>query len=128
MNQAPGLKTALPNLALSLRIQFMTGITLSLLVLLFGPVAAYSSLLGSLAVFLPGLVFTVLVVRKMGGDTSAFLGMAALAEFAKLALTGILCALVFVFVKPLAAEFFFLGMIAVLIASWIGLALAFRGQ
>jgi len=128
MNQAPGLKTALPNLALSLRIQFMSGITLSFLVLLFGPVAAYSSLLGSLAVFLPGLVFTVLVARKLGGDTSAFLGMAALAEFAKLALTGILCALVFVFVKPLAAGFFFLGMIAVLIASWIGLALAFRGQ
>jgi preprotein translocase subunit Sss1 len=29
-------------------------------------------------------------------------------------------------VKPLAAGFFFLGMIGVLIANWIGLALTFR--
>ena len=81
---------------------------------------------GSLAVFLPGLVFTILVLRKIGGDSADFLRTAMLAEFGKLALTGVLCAVVFIYVKPLAAGFFFLGMIGVLIANWIGLALSFQ--
>jgi F0F1-type ATP synthase assembly protein I len=127
-----GVKTAppqpAPNLALGLRIQSLTGISLSGLALLLGPVPAYSVLAGSLAIYLPGLLFTLLVGRRLGGDSSKFLQTVALAEFAKLALTGVLCAVVFVFVKPLAAGFFFLGMIGVLIASWIGLAAAFRGQ
>jgi F0F1-type ATP synthase assembly protein I len=126
VNSAP-LQSA-PNLALSLRIQSVAGAVLALLALFVSPVAAYSSLFGSLAVYLPGLVFTVLVARRMGGDSETFLRAAALGEFAKLALTGVLCAVVFVFVKPLAAGFFFLGMIGVLIASWVGLALAFREQ
>ena len=99
---------------------------LALLSYLAGPVAAYSSLFGSLSVFLPGLVFTILVLRKIGGDSAAFLRTAMLAEFGKLALTGVLCAVVFIYVKPLAAGFFFLGMIGVLIANWIGLALNFQ--
>ena len=122
------MKTTPPNLALGLRLQSLTGIVLALVLLLLGPVAAYSSLFGSLAVFLPGLVFTALVMRKMGGDSATFLGTAAFAEFGKLALTAIICALIFIFVKPLAAGFFFVGMIAALVVSWIGLALAFRGQ
>jgi F0F1-type ATP synthase assembly protein I len=117
-----------PDLARSLRIQSLTGILLALLLILVSPVAAYSSLFGSLAVFLPGLMFTLLVMRKMGGDSAAFLGTAALAEFGKLALTALLCALVFIFIKPLAAGFFFLGMMTGLVAGWVGLALAFRGQ
>jgi F0F1-type ATP synthase assembly protein I len=110
----------------SLRIQSLTALVLASLSYLAGPVAAYSSLFGSLAVYLPGLVFTILVVRKIGGDSVAFLRTAMLAEFAKLALTGVLCAVVFIYVKPLAAGFFFLGMIGVLIANWIGLALTFQ--
>ena len=88
--------------------------------------AAYSSLFGSLAVYIPGLLFTVLVIRKLGGDSVVFLRTAALAEVGKLVLTGILCAVVFIWVKPLAAGFFFLGMIGVLIANWIGLALTIQ--
>lgn len=126
-----GVKTTppqvVPNLALSLRIQSLTGISLAVLALLAGPVAAYSTLAGCLVVYLPGVVFTVLAARRMGGDTAAFLRTVALAEFVKLALVGVLCAVVFVFVKPLAAGFFFIGMIGVLIASWVGLGLAFRG-
>jgi len=110
----------------SLRIQSLTAMVLALLSYLAGPVAAYSSLFGSLAVFLPGLVFTILVLGKIGGDSAAFLRTAMLAEFGKLALTGVLCAVVFIYVKPLAAGFFFLGMIGVLIANWIGLALSFQ--
>ena len=110
----------------SLRIQSLTALVLASLSYLAGPVAAYSSLFGSLAVYLPGLVFTILVVRKIGSDSAAFLRTAMLAEFGKLALTGVLCAVVFIYVQPLAAGFFFLGMIGVLIANWIGLALTFQ--
>jgi len=94
--------------------------------LLLGPVAAYSSMCGSLAVYLPGLLFTLVVARRIGSDSINFLGAAALAEFGKLLLTGVLCALVFVWVKPLAPMWFFAGMLAVLITSWIGLARAIR--
>lgn len=110
----------------SLRIQSLVAFALVLLSLPAGPVAAYSSLFGSLAVYLPGLAFAVVVLRKLGGDSAAFLRTAALAEFGKLALTGALCAVVFIFVKPLAPGFFFLGMIGVMVAGWFGLALLFR--
>jgi F0F1-type ATP synthase assembly protein I len=99
---------------------------LVLLALLAGPVAAYSTLFGSLAVYVPGLVFTVLVMRKLGGESAAFLRTAVLSEFGKLILAGILCAVVFIWVKPLAAGFFFLGMIGMIAANWIGTALMFR--
>jgi F0F1-type ATP synthase assembly protein I len=111
---------------ISLRIQSLAAVTLALLSSLAGPVAAYSSFFGSLAAYLPGVMFTVLVVRKMGGDSVAFLRTAMIAEFGKLALTGVICAVVFIWVKPLAAGFFFLGMIGVMIAGWIGQALTFR--
>jgi F0F1-type ATP synthase assembly protein I len=107
---------------ISLRIQSLVAALLAVLSLLAGPVAAYSSLFGSLAAYLPSLGFTVLVMRKMGGDSAAFLRTAVLAEFGKLALTGLLCAVVFIWVKPLAAGFFFLGMIGVLVANWVSLA------
>jgi len=106
----------------SLRIQTLAAMVLASVSLLDSPVAAYSALFGSLSVYLPGLLFTVLVMRKMGSDSAVFLRTAMLAEFGKLALAGALCAVVFIYVKPLAAGFFFLGMIGVLIAGWIGLA------
>lgn len=112
---------------ISLRIQSLAAVTLAMLSLLAGPVEAYSSLFGSLAAYVPGLLFTVLVMRKLGGDSVDFLRTAVIAEFGKLALTGALCAAVFIWVKPLAAGFFFLGMIGVLIAGWIGLARAIPG-
>jgi ATP synthase protein I len=95
---------------------------LALLSLLAGPVAAYSSMFGSLAAFLPSLFYTVLVMRKLGGDSTAFLRTAVLGEFGKLVLTGVLCAAAFIWVKPLAAGFFFLGMIGVIVANWFGTA------
>ena len=128
MNQVPPVDSTGTNLAGSLRIQSLVLVLLAFALLLVSPVAAYSSLFGGLAAYVPGLIFTVLVVRKIGGDSAAFLGTAALAEFGKLALTGLLCAVVFIWVKPLAAGYFFLGMISVLIAGWAGLALAFQGR
>jgi len=110
----------------SLRIQTLAVLSLAMLSLLAGPVAAYSSLFGSLAAYLPGLGFSVLVMRKIGSDSAVFLRTAVLAEFGKLAMTGLLCAVVFIWVKPLAAGFFFLGMIGVMVANGIGLARTFR--
>ena len=118
--------SVLKGISKGLRIQTLVALALVLLSLPAGPVAAYSSLLGSLAVYIPGLMFAIVVARKLGGDSAVFLRTAALAEFGKLALTGALCAAVFIVVKPLAPGFFFLGMIGVLVAGWIGLALLFR--
>lgn len=110
----------------SLRIQSLAAVVLASLSYLAGPVAAYSSLFGSLAAYMPSLLFTILVMRKIGSDSADFLRTVAVAEFGKLFLTGLLCAVVFIWVKPLAAGFFFLGMIGVLAANWVGLALTFR--
>ncbi len=94
---------------ISLRIQSLAALALALLSLMAGPVAAYSSLFGSLAAFVPSLLFTVIVMRKVGGDSAAFLGTAVLAEFGKLVLTGLLCAAVFIWVKPLGGGVFLPG-------------------
>ena len=105
MNQQPTYAaTTARALVVALRVQTWVAIALALGLLLLGPVAAYSSLCGSLVVYLPGLLFTLLVARKMGADSASFLGTAAVAEFGKLLLTGVLCALVFVWVKPLAPQ------------------------
>jgi hypothetical protein len=85
----------------------VTALLLALLSLLAGPVPA--------SAFLPSLFFTILVMGKLGGDSGAFLRTAVLAEFGKLFLTGLLCAAAFIWVKPLAAGFFFLGMIGVIV-------------
>ncbi len=128
MNQVPPLNSTGINLARSLGIQTLVMVLLAFALLLVSPVAAWSALFGGLVVYVPGLIFNVLVVRKIGGDSAAFLGAAALAEFGKLALTGLLCAVVFIWVKPLGAGYFFLGMISVLIAGRVGLALVFQGR
>ena len=106
----------------SLRVQSLAALALVLVSLPAGPVAAYSSLFGSLVVYIPGLLFTVAVMRKVGSDSAVFLRTAALAEFGKLGLVAVLCAVVVIWVKPLAAGFFFLGMIGVMVAGWFGLA------
>lgn len=108
------------------RLQALVAIALALLLLPVGRVAAYSSLCGGLAVFVPNLVFTLFVARRMGRDSPAFLRAAAVAEFGKLLLTGLLCAAAFIWLKPLSAGAFFAGMLAVLVAGWIGLGRAFR--
>jgi len=112
--------------AVTLRAQTLVAVVLALVLLPVGPVAAYSSICGSLSVYLPGLLFMLLVTRKIGADSTAFLRTAALAEFGKLVLTGALCAMVFIWVKPLAPMGFFAGMLAVLATGWIGLARSAR--
>ncbi|MEJ2383134.1 MAG: ATP synthase subunit I [Xanthomonadales bacterium] len=111
---------------LNFRVQSAVAALLVLTSLLAGPVAAYSALLGSLAAFVPGAIFSALVMRRLGGDSAAFLRTAMVAEFGKLALVGILCAAVFIWVKPLAAGFFFLGLIGMIIANRVASVLMVR--
>jgi F0F1-type ATP synthase assembly protein I len=124
--QAADAVRTMQALGVVLRAQTLVALLLAAGLLLLGPVAAYSSLCGSLTVYLPGLLFTLSVARKIGSDSGRFLQTAALAELGKLLLTGVLCALVFIWVKPLAPVWFFAGMLTVLISSWVGLAWAMR--
>ncbi len=109
-----------------LRMQSLAALVVAGLLLLKDPVASYSSLFGSLAAYLPGALFVLLVARKLGGETNAFLRTAALGEFGKLFLTGLLCAVVFIWVKPLAPGWFFAGMFTVMAVGWVSLGRAIR--
>jgi ATP synthase protein I len=106
---------------LSLRAQSLTAIVLAMALLLISPVAAYSSMFGSLAAFIPALVFAALVAGKIGNDSTAFLRAAVLGEAVKMILTGVICMSVFLWVEPLAAGWFFAGMIMVIFIGYFGL-------
>jgi ATP synthase protein I len=88
---------------------------------LSGGVAAYSAVFGSLAAYVPGLAFALIVARRFGADSAAFLRAAVLAEGAKWLFCGAICVAVFLGVKPLAAGWFFAGMGMVILSGWLGL-------
>lgn len=104
-----------------LRMQSLAALALAAVLLAYDPVAAYSSLFGSLAVYVPTALFTFLVGRKVGQSSAVFLRAAVIGEVTKLMLMALLCMAVFVWVRPLEAGWFFAGMFAVLITGWFGL-------
>ena len=106
-----------------LRIQSVVALLLAGGLLLLGPVAAYSSMFGSLAAYIPSLLFALVVAPKFGADSATFLRTAVVAEVAKIFLTGLLCAAVFIWVKPLAPGWFFAGMVAVIFSGRFGMLL-----
>ncbi len=107
-----------------LRVQALAGLGLAGVAgVIAGPVAAYSSMFGSLASYLPGLAFALIVARRFGAESGAFLRAAVLAECAKWLLCATICVVVFTAVEPLAAGWFFTGMGIVLLAGWLGLIL-----
>ena len=105
----------------SLRIQSLAALLLAGGLLLLGQVAAYSSMFGSLAAYIPALFFALVVTPKFGPDSAAFLRTAVIAEVAKIFLTALICVVVFVWVKPLAAGWFFTGMVVVIFSGRLGL-------
>ena len=105
----------------SLRVQSMVSLLLAGGLLMVGQVAAYSSMFGSLAAFIPALFFALVVTPKFGPDSAAFLRTAVIAEVAKIFLTAMICLVVFVWVKPLAAGWFFTGMAVVIFSGRLGL-------
>ena len=103
-----------------LRVQSVVALLLAAGLLLVGPMAAYSSLFGSLAAFVPAVFFALVVAPKFGSDSAEFLRTAVIAEVLKLMLTALFCVAVFVWVRPLAAGWFFAGMIAVILSGRLG--------
>ena len=104
-----------------LRVQSTASLILVLGLLLVGQVAAYSSMFGSLAAFIPALFFALVVTPKFGPDSAVFLRTAVIAEVAKFFLTALICLAVFIWVKPLAAGWFFAGMVIVIFSGRLGL-------
>ncbi len=104
-----------------LRTQSLAGLALAIVLIPVGMVAAYSSLLGSLAAFIPALFFAVFTGRRIGTDSAAFLQAAVIGEAVKLLLIALICMAVFLWIEPLAAGWYFVGMIVVILAGWIGL-------
>jgi ATP synthase protein I len=119
-------RMAVPNGALirrGMRVQSVVSLLLAGGLLLVGPVAAYSSMFGSLAAFIPALFFALVVTPKFGPDSAAFLRTAVLAEAGKIVLVALISVAVFVWVKPLAAGWFFTGMAVVIFSGRLGLLL-----
>lgn len=106
----------------SLRVQSTLSMLLAGCLLLVGPVAAYSSLFGSLAAFIPNMLFAMMVAPKIGPDSAVFLRTVVIAETVKLLLIAVICILVIVFVKPLAPGWFFAGMVLVIFSARFALA------
>ncbi len=107
-----------------LRTQSLAAMVLSLALSPLGATAAYSSLFGSLAAFIPAVFFAAIAGRKIGSSSAVFLQAAVVGEALKLLLTALICVAVFRWVDPLAPGWFFVGMIVVIMAGWVGL---FRG-
>ena len=115
---------AVPNdrlISRGLRIQSTASLLLAGSLLLVGPVAAYSSMFGSLAAFIPALFFALIVTPKFGPDSAAFLRAAVIAEVVKILLTAAICMVVFIWVKPLAAVWFFTGMAVAILSGRLGM-------
>ncbi len=108
-------------IARSLRVQATVSLLLAGSLLLVGQVAAYSSMFGSLAAFLPALFFALVLTPKFGPDSAAFLRAAVLAEVGKILLTALICVVVFVWVKPLAPGWFFTGMLVGIFSGRLGM-------
>lgn len=104
-----------------LRVQSVTSLMLAGGLLLVGPVAAYSSMFGSLAAFIPALFFALFVTSKIGPDSAAFLRAAVIGEAVKILLTALICVVVFLWVKPLAPGWFFTGMVMAIFSGRLGL-------
>jgi len=117
-------RMTVPNGALIRRglwVQSMASLLLAGSLLLVGQVAAYSSIFGSLAAFIPALFFALIVTPKFGPDSAAFLRTAVLAEVGKIVLVALISVAVFVWVKPLAAGWFFIGMAVAVFSGRLGL-------
>ena len=104
-----------------LRTQLLAAAALALLLVPLGLTASVSSLLGSMAAFLPAVFFAVYVGRRVGASSAAFLQAAVIGEALKLLLTAAICVAIFRWVEILAPEWFFAGMILVIAAGWVGL-------
>jgi ATP synthase protein I len=91
---------------------------------LYGHVAGYSALLGSLTCVIPNAFLALrLVVPRRDPGAGALIRAAYIGELGKLALTVLMFSIVFVMVKPLSAAALFAGFIAAQLMTIAGLLL-----
>jgi ATP synthase protein I len=89
---------------------------------LYGHVAGYSALLGSLTCVIPNAFLALrLVVPRRDSGAQALIRAAYIGELGKLALTVLMFSIVFVLVRPLAAAPLFAGFIAAQLMTFAGL-------
>ncbi len=103
--------------------QFLLGVALAAVFWgVFGIVAGYSAILGSLTAVIPNafLALRLLVPRRDPG-AQALIGAAWIGEIGKLALTVLFFTLVFTLVRPLNAAALFAGFIATQLVVFSGL-------
>ena len=101
--------------------QFVIGVVLAAaLWIVFGTVAGYSALLGSLACVVPN-AFLGLRIMAPRRDPGALKRAAWIGEMGKLALTVLIFALVFTQVRPLEAAALFAGFIVTQLVVFSGL-------
>jgi ATP synthase protein I len=91
---------------------------------LYGHVAGYSALLGSLACVIPNAFLALrLVVPRRDPGAGALIRAAYIGELGKLALTVLMFSIVFAIVRPLSAAALFAGFIAAQLMTIAGLLL-----
>jgi len=91
---------------------------------LYGTVAGYSALLGSLTCVLPNAFLALrLAVPRREPGAKALIRAAWVGELGKLGLTVLMFSVVFLLVKPLSAAALFTGFIATQLMTFAGLLL-----
>ena len=105
--------------------QFGIGVVLAALLWgLFGHVAGYSALLGSLTCVIPNAFLALrLWAPRRDPGARALVRAAYIGELGKLGLTVLLFSIVFVFVRPLSPAALFAGFIAAQLATFAGVLL-----
>jgi ATP synthase protein I len=92
---------------------------------LYGHVAGYSALLGSLTCVIPNAFLALrLIAPRRDPGAGALIRAAYVGELGKLGLTVLMFSIVFVFVRPLSAGALFAGFIAAQLMTIAGLLLA----
>jgi len=100
--------------------QFLVGAALAAVLLgVFGKVAGYSAMLGSLTAVIPN-AFLGLRIMAPRRDPGALKQAAWIGEIGKLALTVLFFTLVFTLVRPLAAAALFAGFIVTQLVTFSG--------
>jgi ATP synthase protein I len=103
--------------------QFLVGMLLAAVLWgVFGRVAGYSAVLGSLICVIPNAFLALrLVVPRRDPGAQALVSAAWVGEIGKLALTVLFFTLVFTLVKPLSAAALFAGFITTQLVTFTGL-------
>jgi ATP synthase protein I len=96
---------------------------------IYGNVAGYSGLLGSLVCVLPNAFLALrLVLPRRDPGAAALVRAAYIGELGKLALTVLFFSLVFTLVKPLSAAALFAGFVATQLVTLTGLLMQHRQE